>query len=73
MMTQSAKIEARQVYLPRQAPWVGDFHDELLQFPHGRFDDQVDALAQFLDWIDQRQRNRTVVTSLDGFWRQLRK
>jgi predicted phage terminase large subunit-like protein len=56
MMLQSAKIEARHVYLPRRAPWLGDFHDEVLQFPHGRNDDIVDALAQFLDWIDQRRR-----------------
>lgn len=58
MMAQSAKIEARQVHLPRRAPWLGAFHDEVLQFPHGRYDDQVDALAQSLDWIDQRERNR---------------
>jgi predicted phage terminase large subunit-like protein len=67
IMAQSAKIEARQVYLPRRASWLGDFHDELLQFPHGRHDDQVDALAQFLDWIDQRKRNRTVIMSLSEF------
>jgi predicted phage terminase large subunit-like protein len=65
MMAQSAKLEARQVHLPRRAPWLGEFHDEVLQFPHGRHDDQVDALAQFLDWIDQHQRYRTIVEELD--------
>lgn len=64
MMLQSAKIEARHVHLPRHAPWLGDFHDEVLQFPHGRHDDIVDALAQFLDWIDQRRRKELIVRRL---------
>jgi predicted phage terminase large subunit-like protein len=64
MMAQSAKIEARQVHLPRRAPWLSEFHDEVLQFPYGRNDDQVDALAQFLDWIDQRKRNRVIIVPL---------
>ena len=54
MSSQSSKIEAGHVYLPRQAQWLGDFRDELLQFPHSRHDDQVDSLSQFLNWIDQR-------------------
>jgi predicted phage terminase large subunit-like protein len=64
MMLQSAKIEARQVHLPRRAAWLGDFHDEVLQFPHGRNDDVVDALAQFLDWIDQRRRKEFSIRPL---------
>jgi phage terminase large subunit-like protein len=41
--SQSAKIEARQVFLPKQAPWLGDLQAELLQFPNGRHYDQVEA------------------------------
>jgi predicted phage terminase large subunit-like protein len=37
--------------LPEVAPWVAEFIDEMVQFPYGHFDDQVDALTQFLDWI----------------------
>ena len=62
MSTQSAKIEARHVFLPRRAEWLDDFRTELLQFPHGRHDDQIDSISQFLNWIDQRQRNRVWVT-----------
>jgi predicted phage terminase large subunit-like protein len=54
MATQSAKIEAGHVFLPRNALWLGDFQTELLQFPHGRHDDQVDSLSQFLAWIQKR-------------------
>ncbi len=47
---QSAVIEAGHVLLPRSAPWLDDFLLEVLAFPHGRFDDQVDSLSQFLTW-----------------------
>ena len=33
MMAESAKIEARQVHLPRRAPWLAEFHDEVLAVP----------------------------------------
>lgn len=40
------------LYLPAGAPWVSDFRSELLSFPAGKYDDQVDALGlvgQLLD------------------------
>ena len=54
MSAQSAKIEAGQILLPRKAPWLADFQAELLQFPNGRHDDQVDSLSQFLGWVSKR-------------------
>jgi predicted phage terminase large subunit-like protein len=38
-------MEAGQIYLPEGAPWVDAFIEELLAFPHGAHDDQVDVLA----------------------------
>ncbi len=55
MQVQSAKIEAGHVYLLRRAEWLDDFRAEVLQFPHGRYDDQVDSVSQFLGWIQARQ------------------
>ena len=52
---QSAVIEAGHVLLPRSAPWLDDFLLEVLAFPHGRFDDQVDSLSQFLTWAAKRR------------------
>ena len=46
--TQCAKIEAGHVLLPAAAPWLDAFRRELLQFPHGRHDDQVDSVSQYL-------------------------
>lgn len=42
------------LYLPANAPWLADFEAELLRFPAGRHDDQVDALGligQLLDHL----------------------
>lgn len=42
------------LYLPMQAPWVAEFRRELLSFPAGGHDDQVDALGligQLLDHL----------------------
>jgi predicted phage terminase large subunit-like protein len=46
MAAQSAKIEAGHVYLPKSAAWLGEFLTELLSFPNGRHDDQVDKQRQ---------------------------
>jgi predicted phage terminase large subunit-like protein len=50
MVAQSAKIEAGHVHLPREADWLDGFLLELLGFPHGRHDDQVDSVSQYLKW-----------------------
>ena len=52
----SAKIESGYVRLPERAPWLEEFRSELLVFPNGRHDDQVDALTQFLDWFSFHRR-----------------
>jgi predicted phage terminase large subunit-like protein len=53
MAAQSAKIAAGHVHLPRDAPWLHDFLNEVLGFPNVRHDDQVDSLSQFLHWIQR--------------------
>jgi len=42
-----ARIRARAVKFHKNASWFPDFEQELIQFPRGTHDDQVDALA----WI----------------------
>jgi predicted phage terminase large subunit-like protein len=48
MVAQAAHIEAGAVHLPTTAPWLDEFKKEILSFPRGRHDDQVDALSQGL-------------------------
>ena len=64
MSSQSSKIEAGHVHLPRQAAWLDDFRAELLQFPYGRHDDQADSVSQFLNWIDRSPGNRWAVQQI---------
>ncbi|MCH8113048.1 MAG: phage terminase large subunit [Proteobacteria bacterium] len=46
----SAVIEGGRVFLPEEAPWLAEFEREVLSFPLGKFDDQVDSMTQFLRW-----------------------
>ena len=50
----SALLEAGLVVLPTDAPWLAAFETELLRFPAGRHDDQVDSLSQYLNWVGGR-------------------
>jgi predicted phage terminase large subunit-like protein len=45
---QQAKFEAGLVYFPRTAPWLSALEAELLTFPQGKYNDQVDSLSQAL-------------------------
>ncbi|MEL6243835.1 MAG: phage terminase large subunit [Pseudomonadota bacterium] len=47
---QTARIEAGDLILPEEAPWLAGFERELLGFPNLKHDDQVDALTQLLAW-----------------------
>ncbi len=48
-----AAITAGRVYFPTTtvAPWVGEFTHELLAFPNGTHDDQVDTLSLLAEHI----------------------
>jgi predicted phage terminase large subunit-like protein len=41
------------VRLPGKPLWYNDFINEVTEFPCGPFDDQVDALSQYLNWISE--------------------
>jgi len=53
MHQQTAIIEAGFVHLPSEAHWRAEYLHELAVFPNGKFDDQVDATSQALDWMRQ--------------------
>lgn len=50
MHAQSARIESGNVWLPQEADWLDAFRMELVQFPRGRHDDQIDSTSQYLAW-----------------------
>ena len=61
------RFESGSVHFPGQAPWLEDLITELLAFPHGRHDDQVDSIAQALAWLDQRKRSLETVPIVAPF------
>ena len=48
---QTALIENGFVYIPETAPWLAEYLHEMTVFPKGKYDDQADSTAQFLDWF----------------------
>lgn len=63
MATQSAKIEGGEVYLPLHAKWLDDLRTEILAFPHGVHDDQVDSISQALSWMSRPRRRILAVSA----------
>jgi phage terminase large subunit-like protein len=51
MHAQTAMIENGFVHLPKEAAWLAAYLHELMAFPKGKHDDQVDSTAQMLDWF----------------------
>lgn len=43
-------FESGRIWLPKDAPWLDTFLEELLLFPTATHDDQVDSVSQFLNY-----------------------
>lgn len=57
---QTANLETGRYLVPTHARWLEEFRRELLAFPNGKYDDQVDSLVQFLDWSASQQGSNFV-------------
>jgi hypothetical protein len=47
---QTERLETGNYLLPTEANWLPTFCRELMAFPMGKYDDQVDSLLQFVGW-----------------------
>lgn len=59
------------LYVPAAAPWLADFRAELLSFPAGRHDDQVDAIGlvgQLLDKMVPPSKPKPPTSSVRDRW-----
>ena len=59
------------LYVPAGAPWLADFRAELLSFPAGRHDDQVDAIGlvgQLLDTMVRPAKPKQAVRPVRDRW-----
>jgi predicted phage terminase large subunit-like protein len=59
-------LEAKKVFLPKEAPWLLDFERELLAFPAGKHDDQVDAFVGALSQVAAQPRMMSWTWGADG-------
>ncbi len=50
LFVHQGKFEAGQVLFPRKAAFLAELESELLMFPQGKYDDQVDSLSQALSY-----------------------
>ena len=50
METEALAIEQGHVYIPAAHEWLETFRDEVVSFPMGQHDDQIDSMSQFLRW-----------------------
>ncbi|GAA0709843.1 hypothetical protein [Dokdonella soli] len=57
MVAQTAIIENGFVYLPKDAPWLADYEQEMAEFPQCRHSDQVDSTSQALQWFRDLGKN----------------
>lgn len=55
-------MEAGRVFLPRSAVWLSDFEYELFMFPKARYDDQVDSMTQYLNWVQGNTYDKPRIT-----------
>jgi predicted phage terminase large subunit-like protein len=51
LMAQTAQIENGTVKFPKEAKWLDAYLSELLVFPQGKHDDQVDSTSQALEYL----------------------
>lgn len=61
----SGSIANGNIFIPKQATWLFDFEQQVMQFPNGRHDEDLDCLAQFLTW---HKNNSVDWTKLFGFF-----
>jgi len=76
--TAVAIVDAGRVYLPRNAPWLPEFLDEVVSFPVAAHDDQVDVMAYAATELAKRTVHPRKIrpepqTPSDRVWEQIRK
>ena len=63
-ITRAAKtlclFEAGKIFIPEIASWLADFEAEILSFPSSPNDDQLDALTQALNWLQNKKESYNI-------------
>lgn len=64
-----ARMRQGKVKIPTDAPWYEAFKKELLEFPGGKHDDQVDAFAYLGQLLETMQQPKPPRTEREKSWR----
>ncbi|MEQ9812285.1 MAG: phage terminase large subunit [Azospirillaceae bacterium] len=72
MIAQTDKIAEGRILIPRDANWLEAFRRELIAFPSGKYDDQVDALSQLLNYVHSN-RGRALANTNHATGRRVRR
>lgn len=56
------RMQGGQIFLPYEAEWLKDFEEELLFFPRGQYQDQVDVLSHAAIQVAYKTLNLTPVS-----------
>jgi predicted phage terminase large subunit-like protein len=59
-------MEAKRVFLPKEASWLLDFERELLSFPAGKHDDMVDAFTLALSQLSGKRMSKNFWFTFGG-------
>jgi predicted phage terminase large subunit-like protein len=62
MHAHTVPLEAGKVFLHKGATWLDELRSEMLTFPHGKHDDQVDAFSQLMTWNERPKRSHSIKT-----------
>ena len=62
MRMQIAMIKNGFVHLPQNAAWLPGYSHELIMFPKGKHDDQVNSTIQALQWFSQKLSEPPAIT-----------
>jgi predicted phage terminase large subunit-like protein len=67
LSAQLGRFECGRILLPRDAPWLAEFLQEILGFPNARHDDQVDGLMFVLEWLAQNEDPLAALSGITPF------
>ena len=51
LASQVERLYTGRAKLPVDASWLAELKRELVSFPASKYDDQVDSVSQFLEWM----------------------
>ena len=57
----SSLFESKKVYIKNNSIWKLELERELLLFPKGNHDDQVDSISQFLGWYNSKNPDHLAI------------